>query len=1207
MPLKTENIDALTFPIIFNQIFGSSPTAIAVSRLADGVFVEVNDSFLKMHEYSREEVLGHTSNELKLWTYSTEREKILGLIKAVGHAHNFPHEYRTKSGAFGRALASVNIIEFGGTPHLIGFLTDISELNEDQLAFLNSANDYHGLFNNMLNGFAYCHMLFENGKAHDFVYLSVNKSFETQTGLKNVVGRKVSEVIPGILESNPELIVLYGQVASSGKSDRFETYVAELNIWLLISVYSPERGYFVTLFDNITKHKEDVKALSESEDRFRLMFENILHGVVFQNQHGQITLANQKAQDILGLTLDQMQGRTSLDPLWRCIHEDGSDFPGNNHPAIEALKTGKPVDDVVMGVFNPKINQTRWINVSAVPLMKSGEHKPTQVFATFLDITESRLSELALIEKEERYRAYVDQAADALFVHDFSGRFVEINQQACDSLGYSREELLRLSVFDVEIDFDLANAQAVWRQIQPNQRFTLLGHQRRKDGSIFPVEVRFGFFDNNGSRLYMGLVRDITERKQMETALANREKEFRLLAEAMPQIVWITKADGSNTYFNKQWVEYTGLTLEESIDDGWNKPFHPDDRQRAWDVWHNAVKNEVTYSLECRLRRSDGEYFWWLIRGVPVINDEGKIDKWFGTCTDIHEIKLSEQLLYESKEQYRSLVDNLRVGLSVHGPNSEVLRFNDRALELLGLTAEQFSTRTAFDPAWKVIYEDGSPYSVFEHPVMQAIATCKPVTGVVQGVYRPTKQDFVWLLVDADPKLNEAGEIIEVTCTYTDITERKNAEKQIKNLAHFDQLTGLPNRTLLIDHFKYAFSLAQRSNEPMAVMFLDLDHFKDINDTLGHSIGDQVLMEAAKRLKTVIREQDTLSRQGGDEFILILPSSDADGAAMVASKLIEAVSQPCVIEQHELIVTPSIGIAIYPEDGTTLELLSKNADAAMYRAKQGGRNNFRFYTPEMQAQSSRNLTLANSLRHAVERNEMQLNYQPQFTIQDGHIIGVEALLRWQHPELGMVSPSEFIPIAENSGQIISIGEWVLRTAVRQLKHWIDIGLSPMVMAVNLSAVQFRQYNLPELVTEILDTEKLPHQYLELELTEAAAMDNPQAAIEMMDRLHERGIRMSIDDFGTGYSSLSYLKKFKVYKLKIDQSFVRDITEDPEDKAIVTAIISMANGLGLQTIAEGVETYNQLAFLRMQGCNEVQGYYFSKPLTADQVEGFVKKS
>jgi diguanylate cyclase (GGDEF)-like protein/PAS domain S-box-containing protein len=452
----------------------------------------------------------------------------------------------------------------------------------------------------------------------------------------------------------------------------------------------------------------------------------------------------------------------------------------------------------------------------------------------------------------------------------------------------------------------------------------------------------------------------------------------------------------------------------------------------------------------------------------------------------------------------------------------------------------------------------------------------------------------------ADGRITHYVEIME------NITEKIRTEEHIERLVHFDQLTGLPNRSLLSDRFKYALSLAQRGGEPLAVMFLDLDHFKNINDTLGHTIGDQLLMEMARRIKATLREEDTVSRQGGDEFMLILHATDADGAAYVATKLIEAVLQPYIIGQHELITTASVGIAIYPNDGEDLETLSMNADTAMYRVKRAGRNNFCFYTPEMQAHSARALQLANALRHALERNELQLHYQPQLSLQDGHIVGAEALLRWRHPELGMISPAEFIPIAEDSGQIIPIGEWVLRTAAKQLKDWIDSGLPPLVMAVNLSSVQFRQANITGLITHILDEVKLPHKYLELELTEAVAMGNPLVAIEVMNQLHKQGIRMSIDDFGTGYSSLSYLKKFKVYKLKIDQSFVRDLTDDPDDKAIVSAIINMASSLGIQTIAEGVETAGQLTYLRLQGCDEAQGYYFSKPLPAEQFEAFVRK-
>jgi len=325
----------------------------------------------------------------------------------------------------------------------------------------------------------------------------------------------------------------------------------------------------------------------------------------------------------------------------------------------------------------------------------------------------------------------------------------------------------------------------------------------------------------------------------------------------------------------------------------------------------------------------------------------------------------------------------------------------------------------------------------------------------------------------------------------------------------------------------------------------------------------------------------------------------------VADKILHAMSQPFTIEQHQLVATPSIGIAVYPDDGVDFQGLAKSADAAMYCAKQEGRNRYRFFSQEMQVNSARTLLLENALRHALEQNQLLLHYQPQFCIHSGQIIGTEALIRWQHPDLGIISPAEFIPIAENSGQIMAIGAWVLRTALRQYKHWRDDGMAEITLAVNLSAIQFRDARLPDLVTQVLNEVQLPPHILELELTESVAMDDPIAAIAIIDKLHARGIRMSVDDFGTGYSSLSYLKRFKVYKLKIDQSFVRDIIGDPEDRAIVTAIINLSRSLGFQTIAEGVETQEQLTFLHEQGCNEVQGYFFSKPLPAEQFVAFVR--
>ncbi|PUA17136.1 EAL domain-containing protein [Glaciimonas sp. PCH181] len=458
-----------------------------------------------------------------------------------------------------------------------------------------------------------------------------------------------------------------------------------------------------------------------------------------------------------------------------------------------------------------------------------------------------------------------------------------------------------------------------------------------------------------------------------------------------------------------------------------------------------------------------------------------------------------------------------------------------------------------------------------------------------------------WLLISR--VLDDNNKLSNYIAIFSDITEHKEAQAHIHRLAHFDPLTGLPNRELLKNRFRHDLSVAQRTQGALTLMFLDLDHFKNVNDSLGHQVGDQLLIAWADRLTETIRGQDTVSRLGGDEFILVLPETDAAGAAHVVEKLLELSHKPYQIAQYELVVTPSIGIAVYPGDGTDFEALSRSADVAMYRAKQAGRNGYRFFTTEMQANSARVMQLENALRHALERNEFELFYQPQIQLSDQRMVGIEALLRWHHPEFGALLPAEFIPIAEDSGQILQIGEWILRSAIRQCKDWINSGFPPTTIAVNLSAVQFRDPRLPELVMQMLHEAQLPAHYLELELTEGVAMDNPLKVIATMDRLHANGIRIAIDDFGTGYSSLSYLRKFKVYKLKIDQSFVRDIHDSSENRAIIMAIISIAKSLGLQTIGEGVESEEQLDFLKEKGCDEAQGFYLGKPLPAAQFEEY----
>lgn len=470
--------------------------------------------------------------------------------------------------------------------------------------------------------------------------------------------------------------------------------------------------------------------------------------------------------------------------------------------------------------------------------------------------------------------------------------------------------------------------------------------------------------------------------------------------------------------------------------------------------------------------------------------------------------------------------------------------------------------------------------------------------GEVHCLHRDGTPFTAWLSLSR--RSDSEGRSRHVIGILNDITDIRQAEQKLLRHTQFDGLTDLPNRQLLMERLNQALLTSERTEQPMALLFLDVNQLRHINDNFGHNAGDGVLQEVGSRLKHSLREADTVARLGGDEFAVLLPGTSHEGAAQVADKLLERLAAPCVFGAHEFSLTFSIGIATFPGDAADAESLVRCADTAMYRAKQQGRGQWCFYTPEMLHRSVRQLQLEAALRRAEERKELQLHYQPQVDLQTGQLIGMEALIRWQHPELGMISPAEFIPLAESSGQILAIGAWVLQTAVRQLKQWIDGGLPPTVVAVNLSAVQFRDPGLPELVASTLRESGLPPACLELELTESVAAHNPQAARAMMDQLHALGVRLSIDDFGTGFSSLNHLKRFPIHTLKVDQSFVRDITTDPDDRAIVQAIIQMARALRLTTVAEGVETDEQAEFLHAHGCEAAQGYRFCRPLPAADV-------
>ncbi|RJX18010.1 MAG: GGDEF domain-containing response regulator [Desulforudis sp.] len=444
-----------------------------------------------------------------------------------------------------------------------------------------------------------------------------------------------------------------------------------------------------------------------------------------------------------------------------------------------------------------------------------------------------------------------------------------------------------------------------------------------------------------------------------------------------------------------------------------------------------------------------------------------------------------------------------------------------------------------------------------------------------------------------------------VTLILRDITERKRYEETIWHQAFHDNLTGLANRMLFKDRLALAMAHAKRNNNGLAVLFLDLDRFKLINDTLGHDIGDQLLNQVGIRLRNCVREDDTVARMGGDEFTLLLPEiMKAEHAARIAQKVVEAVRQPLKIGEHELYISTSIGIVLFPDDGQDAETLLKNADTAMYRAKENGRNHYELYASSMNAKASERLSLENSMRRALERREFVVHYQPKINVKSGGITGMEALVRWQHPKLGLVLPGEFIPLAEESGLIVPIGEWVLKTACAQNKAWQDSGFPSIRVAVNLSARQFQLQNLVEVVSRVLKTTGLDPTCLELEITESIAMQNAEHTVSVLNQLNEMGIQLSIDDFGTGYSSLSYLRRFPINKLKIDRSFVAEIGTDSHNGAIASAVIVLGRSLNMGVIAEGVEREEQLNFLKDHDCFEMQGFLFGKPMPVEDFTHFL---
>jgi diguanylate cyclase (GGDEF)-like protein/PAS domain S-box-containing protein len=797
-----------------------------------------------------------------------------------------------------------------------------------------------------------------------------------------------------------------------------------------------------------------------------------------------------------------------------------------------------------------------------------------------------------LRQSEIAYRLLFDSNPLPMWVFDRKTlKFLAVNEAATRQYGFSSHEFLTMTIADIRPEEDIpALLEATAIPTQGLQEATIWRH-RKKNGAIIDVEIVGHTLDFHGIEAELIAARDVTE-------LHNSENKYRVLFEDSADANWLMDEKGF-LVCNSAALQMFGYANVAEMNDPANiSPPNQLDGAPSGAAAQDKIAAAFVNGkerFEWLHRRKNGEVFPAEVC-LTALTLSGQ-PRLLATVRDITERKQVEETMLFKTALLEAQAETTIDGILVVDESDHIVLANRQFGLLFGIPEEMLDTRDDV---------------IVRNYVVDQVVNPEAFVTRIKYLYRhrgEKSRDELGLKNGktfdrySAPLVDSKGQYRGRIWYFRDITSRKVAEERVQYLAYYDALTELPNRTLLQDRLAKALASARRRKDKVAVLFLDLDRFKDINDSLGHSVGDLLLQEVAVRLKTWAREQDTVARVGGDEFLIVLTGiREVGDAAVAAERLMDAMTAEFVVRGHSLSVSCSLGISIFPEHGADSETLIKNADAAMYSAKDIGRNNFQFFTQDMNVEVMERLTLERGLRRALEKKEFFLVYQPQMDITTGRITGLEALLRWQNPDSGLVPPDKFIPIAENSRLIVPIGEWVLKTACSQAQKWQDDGLPAVSVAVNVSAVQFRQEDFCKFIKRVLHETGLAPQYLELELTESLLLANADVTFSVLQELTDMGVTLAIDDFGTGYSSFTYLKQFRVSKLKIDRSFIANVAANPDDAAITAAIISMGKSLNLKVIAEGVEDEAQMSFLRTHQCDEIQGYYFSKPLAVDKVPG-----